>query len=333
MSREGERRLRWPFIAAAALLTGCEGVQSVAAPAGESAAAIWDIGRIMFAGGAAVFAIVFVLSAWATLAPPHRRRWLASRAVVVAGGILFPVVVLSALLFYGLVTARAIVTGPGDDALTIRVIGEQWWWRVEYVDDEGSTAFATANETRIPVGRPVRFLLTSPNVIHSFWVPSLAGKIDMIPGRVTHLTVRASSAGVYRGQCAEYCGAQHANMAFMAVAMEPDDFEEWFAAQRRAAADPVTEQHESGRELFLSQGCGTCHTIRGTPAEGKLGPDLTHVGGRLTIAAGMFPNNVGTLAGWIADAQHLKPGNLMPSFEALSGPELRALAAYLESLK
>lgn len=328
-----QRWVRWPIVPAAGGLTGCDGIQSVAAPDGESAATIWDIAWIMFAGGTAIFGLVMVLSAFALLAPAGWRGWLSNRAAIVVGGIVFPVVVLSLLLLYGLLAAREIVASNTKDALRISVIGERWWWRVHYLDEQGNTVFATANEIHLPTNRPVTFVLSSPNVIHSFWVPSLAGKLDMIPGRVTQLTVNATSPGTYRGQCAEYCGEQHANMAFMVVAMEPEAFDDWFAARRRLVDQPVSDLHARGRELFLSYGCGACHTIRGTPAAGLIGPDLTHVGGRLTLAAGMFPNNKGTLAGWISDAKHLKPGNLMPSFDVLSGPDLRALAAYLESLK
>ncbi len=191
----------------------------------------------------------------------------------------------------------------------------------------------TANEIRIPVGVPVEFVLRSADVIHSFWVPSLAGKLDMIPGRVNRYTFSAERPGIYRGQCAEYCGAQHALMAFSVVAQERADFDTWYVAQARNAREPTTELAEEGRKLFHASGCGACHTVRGTSAQGQLGPDLTHVGGRLTIAAGILPNNPGTLAAWVASAQHLKPGNRMPSFATFSGPELRSLAAYLGSLQ
>jgi cytochrome c oxidase subunit 2 len=328
-----QRRVGWLAIPAAGALTGCEGIQSVAAPDGDSAATIWDIAWIMFAGGTAIFVLVMVLSAFALFAPAAWRGWLSSRAAIVVGGLVFPVVVLSLLLLYGLLSAREIVTSNAEDALRISVVGERWWWRVHYLDEQGNTVFATANEIRLPTNRPVTFVLSSPNVIHSFWVPRLAGKLDMIPGRVTQLTVNATSPGTYRGQCAEYCGEQHANMAFMVMAMEPEAFDDWFVAQRRPVDQPVSDLHARGRELFLSYGYGACHTIRGTPAAGVIGPDLTHVGGRLTLAAGMFPNNKGTLAGWISDALHLKPDNLMPSFDVIPGPELRSLAAYLESLK
>jgi cytochrome c oxidase subunit 2 len=204
---------------------------------------------------------------------------------------------------------------------------------VHYLDAEGATRVVGANEIRIPVGRPIEFVLKTRDVIHSFWVPSLAGKLDMIPGHTNAYRFAAERPGIYRGQCAEYCGAQHALMAFYVVAMTGEDFDAWYAREAKPAAEPDTPFLARGKTLFLETGCGACHVVRGTPADGRLGPDLTHVGSRLSLAAGTFPNNQGTLAGWIASAQHLKPGNLMPSFGNLQGEELRAIAAYMESLK
>jgi cytochrome c oxidase subunit 2 len=235
----------------------------------------------------------------------------------VGGGIVFPFVTLFALLVYTLVRASDM-HGEDAQALRIEVVGEQWWWRVRY------PGFETANEIRVPVGRPVELVLTSADVIHSFWVPSLAGKLDMIPGRETRLRVRAGKAGEVRGQCAEYCGGPHALMALYVIALEPEEFLEWTEGQKKTA--------NQQNPLFLSR-CGACHTVRGTAAAGKRGPDLTHVGSRVSLAAGLLPNNRGALAAWIASSQHLKPGNLMPSFEGFSGPELQALATYLEGLK
>jgi cytochrome c oxidase subunit 2 len=197
-------------------------------------------------------------------------------------------------------------------------VGEQWWWRVRYA------GFETANEIRVPVGRPVVLELKSADVIHSFWVPVLAGKLDMIPGRTNVLRVRADRAGEFRGQCAEYCGGPHAFMALYVVALEEKSFEKWAESQRQPS--------DKANPLFVSR-CGACHTVRGTAAAGTRGPDLTHIGSRLSIGAGLLPNNTGALAAWIASSQHLKPGNLMPSFEDFSGQELRELAAYLEGLK
>ena len=315
------------------MLSACSRTQSALAPSGPHAGAIETLGWIMFIGGSLIFLLVLVLIAVTIVVPQDRRRWLAHRNTVIAGGIAFPLVVLTALLVYGLFVGRALTVDADDPALRIEVVGEQWWWRVRYLDGTGETRFVTANEIRIPVGQPVEFILKSADVIHSFWVPSLAGKLDMIPGRVNTYTFSAGQPGTYRGQCAEYCGAQHALMAFYVVAMEPDEFEAWARGQSRPASDPNIPYLEKGQDLLLANGCGACHTIRGTPADGSLGPDLTHIGSRVSIGAGIFPNNPGTLAGWISSAQHLKPEAFMPSFGNLEGEELRAIAAYLENLK
>jgi cytochrome c oxidase subunit 2 len=300
-----------------------DGIQSVLNPQGPDAALIAEISWVLFIGGALIFVGVMALAAYAVLAKRESAARLAPRMLIVGGGIVFPAVTLFVLLIYSL--ARAASLHPVDDnALRIEVVGEQWWWRVHYLDADGRRDFATANEIRVPVGRPVELQLKSADVIHSFWVPVLAGKLDMIPGRTNRLRVRADRAGEFRGQCAEYCGGPHAFMALYVVAEEADRYERWAQSQRRPAA--------AGNALFLSQ-CAGCHTVRGTPAAGVLGPDLTHVGSRLTIGAGLLPNNAGALAGWIASSQHLKPGNLMPAFAHLPGEELRALAGYLENLK
>jgi cytochrome c oxidase subunit 2 len=253
--------------------------------------------------------------------------------MVIIGGIAFPIVVLSVLLLYGLVLTRTIIAEPGGTPLRIHVVGEQFWWRVRYEPEGDRGDLATANEIHIPIGRPVRFSLTTADVIHSFWIPNLGGKLDMIPGQVNTFVLQADRPGVYRGQCTEFCGGAHALMAFDVVAHEPAQFEQWMAQQLRPAAESVVPFEQRGKELFLAAGCGACHAVRGTSAAGVVGPDLTHIGSRRTIAAGTFPNNKGTLAGWIASSQHLKPANKMPSFNVFTGEELRALAAYMESLK
>jgi cytochrome c oxidase subunit 2 len=276
---------------------------------------------VLFIGGGAIFVLVMALTAWALLGRP---RWLARRSFVAGAGIAFPMVVLSALLAY--VFASGALTPAVSDAapLKIEVTAEQWWWRVRYLDASGGTDFVTANEIHLPAGRAVELSLASGDVIHSFWVPSLAGKIDMIPGRRTRLRLAADRPGVYRGQCAEYCGGPHAKMAFYVIAQTEQDFAAWLESQRKPA--------EKAEGLFLAR-CAACHTVRGTQARGALGPDLTHVGSRISLGAGTLPNNAGALAGWITSSQHLKPGNLMPSFKELSGEELGVLAAYLQALK
>lgn len=326
--------LSGPALAAAgALPAGCAGVQSALDPAGDDARHIETLAWILFGGGTAIFFGVTALLLYALFRAPERRAWLGTRRTIVAGGIAFPIVTLTALLFYGLVALRVTDASEGGSPLRIEVVGEQYWWRVHYPAEEGLPAFATANEIALPVGREVRIAMTAADVIHSFWMPNFAGKLDMIPGRVNELAFTPEKPGLYRGQCGEFCGDQHARMAFDVLALSPTEFAAWRRVQARPAAAPAEPFLERGKLLFIRNGCGNCHAVRGTEAVGQLGPDLTHVGSRLTIGAGQFPNNVGTLAGWIADVQHLKTGARMPSYGSLSGEELRALAAYLERLK
>ena len=305
-------------------------MQSVLDPYGPEAAAVAQITWILFAGGAAIFVLVMGIMAYAVFARRDHAARLGGRTLIIGGGIVFPVVVLGTLLVYlGLVGPLAPTQEP---ALRVEVVGEQWWWRVHYLDRDGRRDFATANEIRVPVGQPVELVLKSADVIHSFWVPALAGKLDMIPGRELRLRLRADREGQYRGQCAEYCGGPHALMAFFVVAEGRDAFARWVEAQRKEAAPSRDAPAQAGERLFAAH-CSACHAVRGTRAAGALGPDLTHVASRLTIGAGLLPNNAGTLAAWIASSQHLKPGNLMPAFSALSTDELRALAAYLGGLR
>jgi len=299
-----------------------ESVQSALAPHGPGAAITAEIAWVLFLGGGLVFLLVMALAAWAAFG--RRREWLAGGTALIAGGVVFPIVVLFALLVYTLLAAARIADAHGAPALRIEVVGEQWWWRVHYLDETGGRDFATANELRIPVGRTVEVELRSADVLHSFWVPALAGKLDLIPGRTNRLRFRADRPGVFRGQCAEYCGGPHAQMAFHVVAEEEAEFERWRAGQRAPAA--------GANELFLAR-CAACHAVRGTPAAGTLGPDLTHAGSRLAIGAGILPNDAGAIAAWITASQRIKPGNLMPEFHDLGGAELGALAAYVASLR
>jgi len=313
-------------------LLGCSGVQSALDPAGGDALRIYWLAVIMTVGGTLIFFAVTGLLLYAVFAPPQRREWLGTRRTIICGGLAFPIITLSALLPYGLIVMRDTdVPKPG--ALPIEVIGEQYWWRVRYLADGDRPEFSTANELVVPVGRPIAVSVTAADVIHSFWIPNFGGKIDMIPGRINSLNFTAERPGIYRGVCAEFCGDQHARMAFDVVALDAAGFEAWRREQANPAREPATPELERGRQLFRAGGCGSCHAVRGTEANGQFGPDLTHVGSRRTIGAGQFPNNVGTLAGWIANTQHIKPGVRMPSYGSLTGEELRALAGYLESLR
>jgi cytochrome c oxidase subunit II len=251
--------------------------------------------------------------------------------VIVSAAVGATVIVITGLTLLSYVTTRGL-TADKPGVLTVRLRGYQWWWEFTYLDGPPDEIITTANELHIPVGRPVRILLDAPDVIHSFWVPSLAGKKDLIPGRDNEITITAERPGTYRGQCAEYCGLQHAHMAFLVVADSPDEFAGWQEAQRKPVAEPVGDEASEGLRLFLQKPCAACHTIRGTPASGTLGPDLTHVASRQFIAAGELPTTRGSLAAWIADPQTIKPGNNMPMVP-LSGEELLDVSAYLASLR
>jgi cytochrome c oxidase subunit 2 len=252
---------------------------------------------------------------------------------IAGAGVAFPVLVLSALLTWSTWRSAQLVPQSSQAALSISVTARMWWWEVRYRDPAGGREIVTANEIHIPVGQAVYVGLNAADVIHSLWVPSLSGKRDMIPGRVTGLTLRADRPGVYRGQCAEFCGAQHANMALHVVALVPDAFRDWLRRQASPARAPQGALLERGRAAFLEQRCQACHTIRGVAETARLGPDLTHVGSRAHIGAGLLQTHQNTLAGWIADPQAVKPGVFMPAAAGTDGDTLGALAAYLEHLQ
>jgi cytochrome c oxidase subunit 2 len=323
-------------LAAALLSAGCQNSQSALDVHGTSALELRHLILLFVVVCSAVWlAVVLVLmrALWrrrqeTQAAGPEREAKLRFAVLVAVVG---TVVVISGLTLASFLATHRI-DRLGDPALTVRVRGQQWWWQVVYPDSNPALAFEVANEIHIPVGKNVRLELEGVDVIHSFWVPSLAGKQDLVPGRENALTIRAEQPGVYRGQCAEFCGLQHSHMAVLVVAQSEADYARWAAAQRQQAAAPGSPEADAGRAVFMRKPCGACHTIRGTAAAGKTGPDLTHVGSRRTIAAGLFETTRGSLAAWIADPQTLKPGNNMPMVP-LTSEELRALSAYLESLK
>jgi cytochrome c oxidase subunit 2 len=280
-----------------------------------------------------VVGILFVVLAalWVALFARERmRRRLGGERVIWIGGVVFPVVVLTGLLVWGLSLTRHLSETAAGPELRMRVSGEMWWWRVAYLDADGRAYLQDANELHIPVGRTIAIELVSPDVVHSFWVPQLSGKLDMVPGRANLIRIQADRPGVYAGQCAEYCGGPHALMGFLVIAHSPEDYARWLARRRSPAAAGLPPQAQRGAQLFLDAGCGACHRIAGTPANGLAGPDLTHVGARRTLGAGILPNHRGTMMGWIADSQAIKPGNRMPPYRVLSSEELEALAIYLE---
>ena len=246
-------------------------------------------------------------------------------------GVGLSTLVLVVYVGWTVATMAGIARPPAAPALTIDVTAHQWWWEFRYEDPDTSKVFATANEIHIPVGVPVSFKVTTADVIHSFWVPALGGKTDTIPGRTNTMWLEADKPGIYRGQCSEYCGEQHAQMALRIVADTPQDFAVWRSKQVAAAKPPTDDMTKAGLQRFQLR-CGACHTIRGTPAAGAVGPDLTHLMSRTTIAAGMLANTPANLGGWIANPQSIKPGALMPNIE-LSGPELQAIETYLRTLE
>ncbi len=244
------------------------------------------------------------------------------------GGIAMPFVVLLGVFALNVRDIQALGAPPSPEAAAVQIEGHRWWWKVEYPD----LGITTANQLYIPVGQSVKVELTSADVIHSFWVPQLQFKRDLIPGQTNTMWLQADKPGVYRALCAEYCGLQHAQMHFMVVALDPVDYDKWVEHEGSDAVSPSDALAQAGQQVFLGTTCVYCHAIRGTPAAGEIGPDLTHLASRLTLAAGPLENNTGNLGGWILDPQHIKPGALMPP-TPLSGEQLQELLAYLNALK
>ena len=310
----------------ACLLSACNRHQSTLAPFGADAVDIRHLFIIMLVGAVIIAGAVALLMRHAVRAPEgaisHQKGM---RIVLWLGGII-PTVVLMGLLAYSLPYMRPRPVAPAD--LQIAVDGEQFWWRVTY-RPAGAIPVDSANEIRIPTGRTVAFRLSAGDVVHSFWIPGLAGKMDMIPGRTNDLIVRADKPGRYRGQCAEFCGLSHALMAFDVIAMPPAAFDAWLAEQAR----PARPSDTPGARLFAENGCGGCHGIRGVNAPSRIGPDLTHFGSRRTLAAGILPMTEANIASFIRHPEKTKPGVRMPSFPQLSDDEAIALARYLQGLK
>jgi cytochrome c oxidase subunit 2 len=321
------RSRSWTTLWPALVLAACTGPQSTLQPAGPSAGSIHQLGTVMYVAAAVVAILVTVLILLPFLRP--RNRPANQKLFLWGGGVALPLVTLTALVPY--IMSVGHETREAESArLSVDVTGHQFWWEMSY-RKSGVSGAVSANELRVPVGEPVQLLLRSTDVIHSFWAPRLGGKTDLIPGGVNRLVIQADRPGVYRGQCAEYCGRQHAYMAFHVIALPRAEFDTWLARLDRPVPEPGNPELRQGRDLFVSLGCGACHTIRGV-SNGRAGPDLTQVGSRRLIGAGVLGGGLGNIAGWISSAQHLKPGIAMPSFP-LEGPKLRALAAYLASLQ
>ena len=312
------------------IINGCNGEQSVFASLGPVSSRISVLMWVMFIGAVLIAALVLFLVLAAINGPLRWQQKLAGEKSIILGGIVFPCVVLSTLLVYGLLVLKSgeTLTASGEAPVRVSVIGEQWWWRVIYRHEDGRMT-ESANELRIPVGRLIKVELATADVIHSFWLPAYAGKVDMIPGRTNTLHFIADKPGIVRGQCAEYCGGAHALMSLYAVAMKPAEYDAWLANERMDAKPARSE----GEQLFLASGCGGCHSIRGIQAEGQIGPDLTHVGGRLSLGAGILPQAKKSFVDWISRHQQIKPDNLMPPYNIFSEKELHSLADYLHGLK
>jgi cytochrome c oxidase subunit 2 len=320
------------------------GEQSSLNPAGPAAAHIEHTFALIFWITALVYVVTLLVLIYFVI---HRRHnlehtpepiqttatsdRLANRAVACAMGL--TVLLLFVMMISSFVTSRRIGRLNNHEALTIDVYGHQWWWEVQYPNErQPFRIVTTANEIHVPIGVPIRIHGTSRDVIHSFWVPNIQGKRDLLPGYKTDVLMQVDRPGRWRGQCAEYCGLQHAHMSFYMIGESRKDFDDWMNTQMQPSSAPTSPQTQHGQQVFLTHSCVMCHTIRGTSAGSRVGPDLTHLASRSTIAAGMLPNTIGNLGGWIMNAQSLKPGARMPPNQ-LSGSDLQDLLAYLETLR
>jgi cytochrome c oxidase subunit 2 len=321
---------------AAAMLASCSGNQAGLNPHGPIARSIATHSWALLAVCTSVYVVVMIAF---FIALGRRRRdsddlsettARLTRNVSIATAL--TVITLVGIAASSVVAGRGIYSPSGPGALTVDVVGHQWWWDFQYHDITPSDVFASPNELHIPVGVPVVIRAMSTDVIHSFWVPNLMGKRDLIPGIITNTWIQADEPGVYRGQCAEFCGYQHAHMALTVVAEPIETFQAWIRHQRESAPEPDTDEQRRGRDVFMQSTCVTCHAIRGTDAGSHVGPELTHVASRLTLAAGTLPNTRGHLAGWIANPQSIKPGNRMPP-HALEPSDFQAVLAYIRSLR
>ncbi|HEU0168768.1 MAG TPA: cytochrome c oxidase subunit II [Chloroflexota bacterium] len=320
--------------AAPVVLAACGGgTQSALNPHGPAASEIATLWWVLFAISMAVVVIVFGLLGVALFrrrdAPDTRHT--ESHGLVITLGVAAPAVILIGAFGFNLHTMLAIDHPASPATVHIQVIGHQWWWEVQYLQPQ---KFATANEIHVPVGEAVQVQLIAPDVIHSFWVPELQKKVDMIPGRTNTTWLQADQPGDYRGQCAEYCGTEHGQMAFHVVAQSPADFQVWLQAQAAPAQQPTGDQAQ-GVQVFAKEGCISCHAIQygsNGPTGGTIGPDLTHLASRQTIAAGELANTPDNLTAWVRNAQAIKPGNFMPQIP-MNSQDVQALVSYLDTLK
>jgi cytochrome c oxidase subunit II len=343
-------RTRWRItplltLLAGALYAGCGGPQSPLEPAGPYARSIANHWWLMLALGSVVFVVVFAFFIRALTVPrnPHSvgkdpadagedHGTTRLKSLVVAGSVGITIVILLVVMVQAIWVSRETQRSSPSGPVEIEITGRQWWWEIRYLHERADLQFITANELHIPVGEPVLLKLHSADVIHSFWVPNLQGKVDMIPGRQNELRIMADRAGEWRGQCAEFCGLQHAHMALVLVARPRAEFERWWEEQLRPASPPADSLALAGERVFRAAQCAFCHNVTGTGATARAGPDLTRIASRLTLAAGTVPNNRGNMAGWILDPHGIKPGVFMPP-TPLEQAELHALLHYLGTLR
>lgn len=327
------RKLPSFWLALCGLLAGCDGPQSALQPAGEEADRIASLFWWMLGAGTVVWLVMIALAAHSVRSSAEGPAIRRTRILIIGGGTIVPTIVLTVLLLYSLPMLSDLLARPPEGSLQINVRGKMWWWRVTYLDGPEGDRIELANEIRLPVGEPVEFILSSDDVIHAFWIPSLGGKMDMFPGRTTRLTLHPTKTGVFRGACAEYCGASHALMNFDVIVMERDRFSEWLDSQRKQASPPESQQAVRGKRLFLQSGCHACHAVRGLAEHSSVAADLTHVGSRHTIGAGILKNDTAHFAHWISDVDDIKPNVRMPHFRMLPDNDIAAIAKFLEELQ
>ncbi|HBY96886.1 MAG: cytochrome c oxidase subunit II [Ardenticatenaceae bacterium] len=335
------RLVRWSFVVSAAALVILSLPGSVAAqsptpfsPNSPAAITMRNLMVVILWIAAAVFVVVeglLIYSVWRYRVRPGEAgplpKQIHGNTPIEIAWTTAPALVLVVVFVFTVRSMGAVASAPPTD-LYVKVIGHQWWWEFQYPD----LGIVTAGDLHVPVGKPVQFEITSGDVIHSFWSPELFGKTDAIPGRLNHSWVKVDRPGMFLGLCAEFCGTQHAQMRFRVIADSPEDFQTWVQNQQQPAAEPTTQLAQQGKQVFLSNACIGCHTIAGTPAQGKVGPDLTHFGSRTLIAAGALFNAPEDLTRWLRNPQEVKPGTLMPNLN-LSETTIDQLVAYLESLK
>lgn len=310
------------------LLISCQGPYSALEPAGNAARSISSMFWWLCGAGLAIWLLFVALELYAIFVKPGPHDLKKTRLFVIGGGALFPVVIITISIYFSLAPLPDLVKMAPKGSLVVKVSGLQWWWRVKYPLAKGQEV-EVANEIWLPVNEPVQFLLSSEDVIHSFWIPSLAGKIDMIPGQTNHLSFTPTKTGHYLGSCAEFCGTSHALMRLDVKVVDRKVFDEWLKKQERS----VSKTGSPGEEAFVSNGCISCHTVRGISSLGTIGPDLTHVGSRRRIGAGILNNDASQLHRWIDEVDLIKPEVKMPSFKKLPLKERKALAKWLEGLK